>query len=107
MGLPIRISGLLWASGPAGPVGGAMSQFPDELGAWWTDFPGSDKAAWLTPSAPSLSPLAPAQEGVRGAVSRRALRHRLVVPAGKRERARREAAAEWRRQAVTAIREPS
>ena len=58
-----------------------MSQFPDELGAWWTDFPGSDKATWLTPSAPSLSPLAPAQEGVRGAVSRRALKHRLVVPA--------------------------
>ena len=84
-----------------------MSQFPDELGAWWADFPGSDKATWLTPSAPSRSPLAPAQEGVRGAVSRRARKHRLVVPAGKRERARREAAAEWRRQTVTAIREPS
>ncbi len=44
-----------------------MSQYPDELGSWWTEFPGSDRAAWLTPSSPSLSALAPAQDGVRGA----------------------------------------
>jgi MinD-like ATPase involved in chromosome partitioning or flagellar assembly len=84
-----------------------MSEFPDELGAWWTEFPGSDRATWLTPSSPSPSALAPAQEGARGALSRRALKHRLVVPPGKRERARREAAAQWRRQRVTAIRQPT
>ncbi len=84
-----------------------MSEFPDELGAWWTEFPGSDRATWLTPSSPSLSALAPAQEGARGALSRRALKHRLVVPPGKRERARREAAAQWRHQTVTAIRQPT
>ncbi|HUY51558.1 MAG TPA: hypothetical protein VMV92_38620 [Streptosporangiaceae bacterium] len=44
---------------------------------------------------------------MRGAVSRQALKHRLVVPPGKRERARREAVAEWRRQTIAAIREPS
>ena len=59
-----------------------MSQYSDELGAWWTGFPGSDRAAWLA-SAPGA--LAPARDGVRGAMSRRALRHGLVVPAGKRE----------------------
>ena len=74
-----------------------MSQYSDELGAWWTGFPGSDRAAWLA-SAPGA--LAPARDGVRGAMSRRALRHGLVVPAGKRERARREKLAEWRRQTV-------
>jgi MinD-like ATPase involved in chromosome partitioning or flagellar assembly len=84
-----------------------MSQYPDEMGAWWSDFPGSDRATWLAPSQAASSPLAPAQEGVRGAVSRRALRHRFVVPPGKRERAKREAMAEWRRQTVAAIREPS
>ena len=84
-----------------------MSQYPDELGSWWTEFPGSDRAAWLTPSSSSLSELAPAQDGVRGAVSRRALKRRLVIPAGKRERAKREAVAQWRRQTVAAIRKPS
>jgi hypothetical protein len=84
-----------------------MSQYPDELGSWWTDFPGSDRAAWLAPSSPSLSALAPAQDGVRGAVSRRALKRRLVIPAGRRERAKREVVAEWRRQTIAAIRKPS
>jgi MinD-like ATPase involved in chromosome partitioning or flagellar assembly len=84
-----------------------MSEYPDELGAWWTEFPGSDRATWLTPALPSAGALAPAQDGVRGAVSRRALRHGLVVPPGKRERARREEAAQWRRQTVAAIRAPS
>jgi len=84
-----------------------MSENPDELGAWWTEFPGSDRATWLTPALPTAGALAPAQDGLRGAVSRRALKHGLVVPAGKRERARREEAAQWRRQTVTAIRVPS
>ena len=84
-----------------------MSQYPDEMGSWWSEFPGSDRATWLAPSSATLGPLAPAQEGVRGAVSKRALKHRLVVPAGKRERAKREAVAEWRRQTIAAIREPS
>jgi len=81
-----------------------MSQYSDELGAWWTEFPGSDRATWLA-SAPG--PAAAAQDGTRGATSRRALRHGFVLPAGKRERARREKAAEWRRQTVAGIREPS
>src|SRR5215472_14247350 len=85
----------------------AMSQYPDDLGAWWSEFPGSDRAAWLAPSPSSAGSLGPAQEGVRGAVSRRALKHRLIVPPGKRERAKREAVAEWRRQTIAAIREPS
>jgi hypothetical protein len=84
-----------------------MSQYPDELGSWWTEFPGSDRATWLTPSSSSLSELAPAQDGVRGAVSRRALKRRLVIPAGRRERAKREAHAQWRRETVEAIRKPS
>ena len=84
-----------------------MSQYPDELGSWWTGFPGSDRAGWLAPSSSSLSDLAPAQEGVRGAVSRRALKRRLVIPPGRRERARREAVAQWRRETVAAIRKPS
>src|SRR6516162_7422079 len=84
-----------------------MSQYPDDMGAWWSDFPGSDRAKWLSPTPAAHSPLAPAQDGVRGAVSRRALKHRLVIPPGKRERAKREAVAEWRRQTITAIREPS
>src|SRR5205814_5026479 len=42
-----------------------------------------------------------------GAMSRRALRHGVVVPPGKRERARRERSAQWRRQTVAGIREPS
>jgi MinD-like ATPase involved in chromosome partitioning or flagellar assembly len=84
-----------------------MSQYPDELGAWWTEFPGSDRAAWITSSPPSTSASAPAQDGVRGAVSRRALRYGVVVPPSRRERARREETAEWRRQTVAAIRAPS
>src|SRR5215467_4423429 len=84
-----------------------MSQYPDEMGAWWSEFPGSDRASWLAPSPSALGPLTPAQEGVRGALSRRVLRHGLVVPPGRRERARREAVAEWRRQTIAAICEPS
>src|SRR5262252_5765231 len=81
-----------------------MSQHSDELGAWWTEFPGSDRATWL---ASAQGGLAPATEGVRGAMSRRALRHGVVVPPGKRERAKREKTAQWRRQTVAGIREPS
>jgi MinD-like ATPase involved in chromosome partitioning or flagellar assembly len=81
-----------------------MSQYPDELGAWWTEFPGSDRATWVT-SSPGTLP--PARDGVRGAVSRRALKHGLVVPPGKRERARRESAAQWRQQTISDIRTPS
>jgi len=44
---------------------------------------------------------------VRGAVSRRALKHGLVVAPGRRERAKREQAAEWRRQTIASIRAPS
>src|SRR5215467_11379380 len=84
-----------------------MSQYPDEMGAWWSEFPGSDRASWLAPSPSALGPLTPAQEGVRGAVSRRVLKHRVILPPGKRERAKREAVAEWRRQTIAAIREPS
>src|SRR5262252_8023431 len=80
-----------------------MSEYSDELGAWWTEFPGSDRAAWL---ASATGALAPATEGVRGAMSRRALRHGVVVPPGKRERAKREKTAQWRRQTVAGIREP-
>ncbi len=81
-----------------------MSQYSDELGAWWTEFPGSDRATWLASAAGGL---VPAREGFRGAVSRRALRRGLVVTPGKRERARREKTAQWRRQTVAGIREPS
>ena len=84
-----------------------MSQYPDEMGAWWSEFPGSDRASWLAPSPSTHGPLAPAQEGVRGAVSRRMLKNRVILPAGKRERAKREAVSEWRRQTIAAIREPS
>ena len=28
-----------------------MAEYPEEPGAWWTEFPGSDRAAWATPSA--------------------------------------------------------
>jgi MinD-like ATPase involved in chromosome partitioning or flagellar assembly len=84
-----------------------MSHYPDDLGAWWTNFPGSDRPSWAAPTPPAASSPVPAQDGGRGAVSRQALRRRLVIPAGRRERARREAAAEWRRQIIDAIREPS
>ena len=68
-----------------------MSQHPDEMGAWRTEFPGSDRATWITPSPPSAECSCAGQDGVRGAVSKRALKHRLVVPPGKGERAKREA----------------
>src|SRR6266566_4017875 len=88
-------------------MGDAMSRYPDELGEWWTGFPGSDAPAWVTPSPPSAGAVAPAAEGLRGAVSRRASKHGLVVGPGKRERAKREATASGRRQTIAAIREPS
>jgi MinD-like ATPase involved in chromosome partitioning or flagellar assembly len=84
-----------------------MSRYPDELGEWWTGFPGSDAAAWAAPSPRSAGAVAPADKGIRGAFSRRAAKHGLVVAPGKRERAKREEAAEWRRQTVAAIRAPS
>lgn len=84
-----------------------MSQYPDDTGAWWTEFPGSDRATWSTPSPSVPAGLEPAQDGMRGAVSRRALKHGLVISPGKRERARREAVAQWRRQTISAIRSPS
>ena len=84
-----------------------MSRYPDELGEWWTGFPGSDAAAWAAPSPRSAGAVAPAEKGVRGAFSRRAAKHGLVVAPGKRERAKREETAEWRRQTVAAIRAPS
>jgi MinD-like ATPase involved in chromosome partitioning or flagellar assembly len=83
-----------------------MAQYPDEPGGWWTEFPGSERAAWATPSPPSRGDPAPARDGARDA-SRRALKHMLVPSSGKRERARREAVAEWRRQIIAAVREPS
>jgi MinD-like ATPase involved in chromosome partitioning or flagellar assembly len=84
-----------------------MSRYPDETGAWWTEFPGNGGATWVPAAPPSSGPPAPAQDGVRGALSRRALRHGLIVPPGRRERARREAIAQWRHQRIAAIREPS
>src|SRR5215831_16942399 len=84
-----------------------MSRYPDELGEWWTGFPGSDAAAWARPSPPSAGGVKPAQAGVRSTVSRRALKHELVVAPGRRERAKREQAAEWRRQTIASIRAPS
>jgi MinD-like ATPase involved in chromosome partitioning or flagellar assembly len=84
-----------------------MSRYPDEAGAWWTECQGSGGATRVPAAPPSLDAPAPAQDGVRGALSRRVLRHGLVVPPSRRERARREAIAEWRRQTIAAIREPS
>src|SRR5271166_3410230 len=89
-----------------------MTQYPDEPGTWWTEFPGSGRAAWATPSPPSLGDPAPARDGVGPAASRRGLKDRLALTPGKRERARRESArreevAQWRRQRIAAIREPS
>src|SRR5271165_1333741 len=81
-----------------------MSEFPDELG--WIEFPGSERAAWATSSPPSAGG-APAPEGARGAVPRRASKRGLVFTRGRREGARREATAEWRRQRMAAIRERS
>ncbi len=84
-----------------------MTQYPDEPGAWWTEFPGSGRAAWVTPSPSSLGDPAPARDGVRGTVSGRGPKRRLVVTSGRRERAKREEIARWRRQRIAAIREPS
>ena len=84
-----------------------MSEYLGELGAWWTGFPGSDRAAWATSSPPSAGGRVPAPDGVGGVGSRRASKHGLMLTPGRRERAKREAAAEWRRQRIAAIREPS
>ncbi len=86
---------------------GAMSEYPDEMGAWWTRFPGSDRAAWATSSPSSAGGRAPAPDGVGGTGSRRASKHGLMLTPGRRERARREAAAKWRRQRIAGIRQPS
>src|SRR5215467_10703640 len=84
-----------------------MSRYPDKTGAWWTEVAGNGGATWVPAAPPSFDAPAPAQDGLRGALSRRALRHGLVIPPGKNERARREAVAEWRRQTIAAICEPS
>jgi MinD-like ATPase involved in chromosome partitioning or flagellar assembly len=84
-----------------------MSEYPDEMGAWWTRFPGSDRAAWATSSPSSAGGRAPAPDGVGGTGSRRASKHGLMLTAGRRERARRETAAKWRRQRIAGIRQPS
>ena len=84
-----------------------MSEYPGELGAWWTGFPGSDRAAWATSSPSSAGGRAPAPDRAGGAGSRRASKHGLILTPGRRERAKREAATEWRRQRIAAIREPS
>jgi hypothetical protein len=68
-------------------VGEAMTQNPDEPGTWWTGFPGSDRAAWATPSPVPAGDSAPA----RDTGSKRPLRERLTFPAGRRERATRPA----------------
>ena len=80
-----------------------MTQYPDEPGTWWTDFPGSDRAAWATPSPSSLGDAAPVRDGVSGTLWRRAPKRRLVLTPGRRERAKREEIAEWRRQRIAAI----
>ena len=84
-----------------------MSEYPAELGAWWTGFPGSDRPAWATSSPPSAGDGAPMPDGAGGAGSRRVSTHGLMLTPGRRERAKREAAAEWRREWIAAIREPS
>ena len=84
-----------------------MTEYPDEPGTWWTEFPGSDRAAWATPPLSSPGDPASARGGVRPAASRRALKDRLALTSGRRERARRVEMAEWRRQRIAAIREPS
>ncbi len=84
-----------------------MTQYLDEPGTWWTKFPGSGRAAWATPSPSSLGDPAPARDGGRDTGSGRAPKRRLVLTSGRRERAKREEMAEWRRQRIAAIREPS
>jgi len=59
-----------------------LSQYSDELGAWWTGFPGSDRAAWLASRAWGAG--ARPGTGVRGGhVAAAHCAHGLVVPAGK------------------------
>jgi MinD-like ATPase involved in chromosome partitioning or flagellar assembly len=82
-----------------------MSEFPDELG--WIEFPGSDRAAWAASSPPYAGGGAPVPDGARGAVLRGAVKRGVVFTRGRRERARREATAEWRRQRMAGIRERS
>ena len=96
-----KVSSFTWA------LEGTMSQHSGEMGTWWTEFTGSDRATWSAPSPSSPGLPGPAEDGIRGAVSRRALKHGVIVTPGKRERAKREAIAEWRRQVIAAIREPS
>src|SRR5690348_6260586 len=84
-----------------------MSRYPDELGEWWNGFPGSDAATWARPSPRSAGAVAPAEKGIRGAFSRRAVKRGLVVAPGKRESAERDETAERRRQTIAAIRAPS
>ena len=78
-------------------LGGCNTQYPDEPGAWWTEFPGGDRPAWATPSPSFLGDPAPARNGVRDTAPRRALKRRLGLTPGRRERARGEERAEWRR----------
>lgn len=84
-----------------------MSQYSGEMGTWWSDFTGSDRATWSGSALSSLGLPVPARDGIRGAVSRRALKHGIIVTPGRRERAKHEATAQWRRQITAAIREPS
>src|SRR5215470_17168040 len=115
----LRAGGLVWRE----PLGGAcslpprassrneygvaMSRYPDKTGAWWTEVAGNGGATWVLAAPSSAGAPAPAQDGVRGALSRRALGHGLVIPPSRRERTRRGAISEWRHQKITAIREPS
>ena len=84
-----------------------MTQYPDEPGAWWTKLLGSGRVALTTPSPSSLGDPASAQDGERDTGSGRAPKRRLILTSARRERAKREELAEWRRQRIAAIREPS
>jgi MinD-like ATPase involved in chromosome partitioning or flagellar assembly len=86
----------------------AMRQYSDQVRASWTEVPETGRTTWFAPQRPTAAGVfAPAQDGVRGALSRRALKHGLIVTPGKRERARRESLAERRCQTIAAIRKPS
>jgi MinD-like ATPase involved in chromosome partitioning or flagellar assembly len=80
-----------------------MSRYPDELGAWWTNFPGSDRPSWVTLSS---SAPAPGDDGMRDSLSKRTVMRGLFPP-GRRERERQEKAAQWRHRTIAALREPS
>ena len=84
-----------------------MTQYPDEPGAWWTKLLGSGRVALATPSPSSLGDPASARDGERDTGSGRAPKRRLILTSARRERAKREELAEWRRQRIAAIREPS